>query len=541
MKALLLLLQTPPGSVEGDEAIFSEGILSSLDDILVSNVNQMADGIVEKDDDDLYLVGLEDKFMWECPETLPERLLQTAPAKRKMPPVEGLSRRGRGENSLAETTQNTYSRGLGQSTTPTGPTRRDTFRQRKPNTSRAPSLHVDDYIAKERSADGVTNSNVIVAQRVGSAGGRAPSVHVDEFMARERERQKRIVTVVGEATAQVKNEAPASDTQKEKPDKSKQLKTDLDDDLHGIDIVFDEEESEADDKLPFPHLDDNLQQPAPVIVEQSSPHSIVEETESDVNESGQFSHMGTPLASNADENTPSEFSSRMSISRPEVPLTQEPSVSSDKKFFEQSDDSKNVITIKTSSGFDSGAAANSPSFSASLYNNALGPSMPNDSRMSQNFYPKNSLQHAANVPVGAGSRGLYEQKVMPNQPPLPPMPPPQAISPIISLASDSIPSQSSPFVNSLQEAQLPIPAGFQVREDGSFCSRFLLQAVYSAFKFCNLCNHLNLSSCRFRQIIYRRLVAVLHLYHLPFRVDLLGLHFLQRHLHFRLALIIYNH
>lgn len=476
MKALLLLLEKPIGSVKVDDILFDEGIHLSLNDAPPSsNINHMEDGYIEKADNHLYLVGLEDKFLWECPETLPDRLSQaTLPSKRKMPPVEGLSRRARGENSLAETTaQNTFSRGLGPSTTPAGPTRRDTFRQRKPNTSRAPSLHVDDYIAKERSVDGVNNSNVIVAQRVGSAGGRAPSVHVDEFMARERERQKRVLTVVGEAAAQVKSVAPISDTQKENVDKSKQLKTDLDDDLQGIDIVFDDEESEPDDKLPFPQLDDNLQQPAPVMVDQSSPHSIVEETESDVNENNQFSRLGNPLASNVDDNTQSEFSSRMSVSRPEVPLTREPSVSSDKKFFEQSDDSKNVITVKTSGKFDSGAAVNSPGFSASPYNNAPVSSIPVDSRMTpHNYYPKNSPQHAGNVPGAAGSRGYYDQKVMLNQPPLPPMPPPQAIPPVISQASDSLPTQSSPFVNSTAEAQLPVPAAFQVRENDNPFSLF---------------------------------------------------------------------
>ncbi|KAK2655362.1 hypothetical protein Ddye_008414 [Dipteronia dyeriana] len=469
VKALLLLLERPTGSVKVDDIIFDEGILLSLNDFpLSSNIHHMEDGDAEKADDHLYLVGHEDKFLWECPETLPERLSQgTLPSKRKMPPVEGLSRRTRGENSLAETpSQNTFSRGLGPSTTPSGPTRRDTFRQRKPNTSRAPSLHVDDYIAKERSIDGVSNSNVIVAQRVGSAGGRAPSVHVDEFMARERERQKRVVTVVGEAVAQVKSVAPTSDTQNEKVDKSKQLKTDLDDDLQGIDIVFDDEESEPDDNLPFPQLDDNLQQPAPVMVEQSSPHSIVEETESDVNENSQFSRLGPPLASKADENTQSEFFSRMSVSRPEVQLTREPSVSSDQKYFDQSDDSKNVITVKTSGAFDSGAAANNSGLSASPYNNAPMSSMPVDSRMTQhNYYPKNSPQHAGNFPVAAGSRGLYDQKVILNQPPLPPMPPPQTISPVISQASDSIPSQSSPYVKTIAESQLSIPAAFQVQAD----------------------------------------------------------------------------
>lgn len=541
MKALLLLLQNPAGSVKADDVIFTEGMLSSPNDGLFPlNMHQMADDGTENPYDNLYLVGLEDKFSWDCPETLPERLSQTTlPAKRKMPPVEGLSRRARGENSPAETTQNTFSRGVGPSTTSSGPTRRDTFRQRKPNTSRAPSLHVDDYIAKERGSDGVTNSNVIVAQRVGSAGGRAPSVHVDEFMARERERQKRIVTVVGEAAAQVKIAAPASDTQKEKVDKSKQLKPVLDDDLHGIDIVFDDEESEPDDKLPFPQLDDNLQQPASVIVEQNSPRSIVEETESDVNENSQFSHMGTPLASNADENTQSEFSSRMSVSRPELPLTREPSVSSDKKYFDQPDDSKNVITIKTSTSFDSGTAANSSGFPASLYNSAPLTSMPLDSRInSQNFYRKNSPQHAGNIPVGTGSRGIYDQKVMLNQPPLPPMPPPQSVSPVVSQASDSIPSQSSPFVNSMPESQLPVPTAFQVRDPST--PQFACNLLF-CFCVCILCNFSIFLFCRFSQSIYQDLVAVLHLYQLPILVDLLGLHFHQHHLHFHLALTICHH
>lgn len=464
---LLLLLEKPNGSVKMDDILSDEIIPLSCKDVPPSsNINCM--------EDHLFLAGLEDKFLWECPETLPDRMSQaTISSKRKLPPVEGVSRRARGEIPLAETTaQNTYSRGLGPSAAPSAPTRRDTFRQRKPNTSRAPSLHVDDYIAKERSVDGVNNSNVIVAQRVGSAGGRAPSVHVDEFMARERERQKRVTTVVGEAVVQVKNVAPISDTQKENAAKSKQMKTDLDDDLQEIDIVFDDEESEPDDKLPFLQPDDSLQQPAPVMVEQSSPHSIVEETESDVNENSQFSRLATPLASNADENTPSEFSSRMSVSRPEVPLTREPSVSSDKKFFEQSDDSKNVITVKTSGTFESGAAANSPGFSPSPYNNVSVPSIPVDSRMAHNYYAKNSPQHAGNV---AGSRGYYDQKVMMNQPPLPPMPPPHTISPVMSQASDSVPTQSSPFIHSIAEAQLPVPAGFQVSDKPFCCAELLLQ------------------------------------------------------------------
>ncbi|CAL1370671.1 unnamed protein product [Linum trigynum] len=255
-----------------------------------------------------------DNFLWECPEIMPDRLSQNLPAKRKLSSVDSSGKRVKGESSVAEITgQNSFGRGMGPTTASTGPIRRDSFRQRKPNTSRPPSMHVDDYVARERSVDGVgNNSNVIAVQRLGSGGGRPPSIHVDEFMARERERQNPMAAgVVGEpSSSQVKLAAAVvnNDVDKEKANKSKQLKTDIDDDLHGIDIVFDAEESETDDKLLFPQPDDNLQQPAPVVMlEQSSPQSIVEETQRD-----------TPLASsNADE----KFSSRMSAAtRPEMPL-----------------------------------------------------------------------------------------------------------------------------------------------------------------------------------------------------------------------------
>lgn len=450
-KSLLLLLQKPTVSVTIDDIMSSGGIqsLPSNELLVHSRINQMADGTAEKFDGYLYLGGLGDKFLWECPETLPDRLSQNPSMKRKLSSLDGSGKRVKGETSVAEATgQNAFSRGMGSSTAPSGPTRRDTFRQRKPNTSRPPSMHVDDYVARERSVDGVSNSNVIAIQRVGSTSGRPPSIHVDEFMARQRERQNPMVAVVGEPSALVKSATPANDVDKEKDNKSKQLKTVLDDDLQGIDIVFDGEESESDDKLPFPQPDDNLEQLATAIVDQSSPHSIVEETESDVNENNQYSHSRPPLASHVDENTQSEFSSRMSVSRPEMLLTREPSVSSDKKFFEQHDDAKN--TIKTSSGFDSISAASTSGFPLQI---------PVDSRMPpQNFYMKNSLQHSS------GSRGFYDSKIPLNQPPLPPMPPP-AMSSMIPQNHDPGPTQSSPYVNSGTEVQPPLPAAFQVQSD----------------------------------------------------------------------------
>ncbi|CAN0847560.1 Protein virilizer homolog [Linum grandiflorum] len=423
--SLLLLLQKPTGSVTLDEIGFSKDVLLSNDILASSTVNTEGLSGVETNDDYVQLGGLADKFLWECPETMPDRLSQNLPAKRKLSTVDSSGKRVKGENSVVEITgQNTISRGMGPSSASTGPMRRDTFRQRKPNTSRPPSMHVDDYVARERSVDGVGSSSVIAVQRIGSGGGRPPSIHVDEFMARERERQNPMAAVVGESS-QVKSTTAVNDVDKEKTNKSKQLKTDMDDDLHGIDIVFDAEESETDDKSLFPQPDDNLQQPSPVMLGQSSPQSIVEETGSDANPSHQFPRAGTPVASNADENAQSEFSSRMSAAaRPEMTLTREPSVTSDKKFYDQSDGLKNGFPSKTSVGVDS------------AYNSGPGSSMhvQLDSRNTPpNVYMKNSPHNAT------GSRGGYDHRIPLHQPPLPPMPPPSTVSPGIHQS----PSRSS--------------------------------------------------------------------------------------------------
>ncbi|XP_004305581.1 PREDICTED: uncharacterized protein LOC101301607 [Fragaria vesca subsp. vesca] len=456
-KLLMLLLQKPSSLLKMDDIFVSDSVPVPPNVALSSKIHLISDGGAEMTGDYLYQGALGDKFQWECPETLPDRLSQSnLSGKRKMSSLDGPNRRARGESSVAEiTTQNAFARGLASTTASSGPTRRDTFRQRKPNTSRPPSMHVDDYVARERNDGG---SNVIAVQRVGSSGGRPPSMHVDEYMARERERRNPLSTVVGDATIQVKSATPVNDSPMEKLNKPKQLKADLDDDLQ-IDIQFDGEECEPDDKLPFPQPDDILQLPAPVVAEQSSPHSIVEETESDVH--------STPLTSNMDDNTQSEFSSRMSVSRPEMPLTREPSVSSDKKYFEHSDESKNPTFVKASSGFESTAAGNSPRFPVFGYNNSSGPSaqLPVDSRMNpQNFFPKNSSQHVGNVPMATGSPGFYDPRFLSNQPPLPPMPPPSTVAALMSQTSDTVPSQSSPFVNSMNEGQQPSTT-YQIRSD----------------------------------------------------------------------------
>ncbi|KAK3028735.1 hypothetical protein RJ639_037758, partial [Escallonia herrerae] len=461
---LLLLLQNPSKSDKAEDILSTVISLSATDVQGSSKMHKIADGSTVRVED-YNSTGFGDKFQWECPENMRDKFSETAiPSKRKMPSLEGANRRPRGDNLPAENmAQSAFSRGSGPATAPSGPTRRDTFRQRKPNTSRPPSMHVDDYVARERNVDGTSSSNVIALPRVGSTSGRPPSIHVDEFMARQRERQNPVNMAVSDAVAQVKTPPPENDGT-EKFSEAKQSKQDLDDELQGIDIVFDGEESESDDKLPFPQPDDNLQQPASVIVEQSSPRSIVEETESDVNESSQFSHMGTPLASHYEENSQNEFSSRILASRPEMPLTREASISSDRKYSKQSENLKKV-PVKTSSGFDSTATASSSGYSPSFYNQHSEPSprLPAEYRTrSPNLYPKNSPQHSGRENLAVGSQGFYDQKFHFNQPPLPPMPPPPTISPVLSQPADPVPSQSSPFVNSTADGQPSLPPGFHV-------------------------------------------------------------------------------
>ncbi|XP_027174907.1 protein virilizer homolog [Coffea eugenioides] len=456
--SLLLMLQKPTHAVKVDDIKASILPSSSIAASVSTRIHRIADSGAERIEDyDLGEFG--DKFLWECPENLRDRLTQTGLSmKRKISSLDGPNRRVRADNASTETiAQSSFSRGSVPPAT-SGPTRRDTFRQRKPNTSRPPSMHVDDYVARERNADGNNNPNVIAIPRIGSSSGRPPSIHVDEFMARQRDRQHPVGMAVSDATAQVKRTAPENNKDAEKSNKSRQLKPDLDDDLQGIDIVFDAEESEPDEKLPFPQADDNLPLPAPVVAEQSSPHSIVEETESD-------SNLNAQLASNMDENTNSEFSSMMTVSRPEGSLAREPSISSDKKFPDKSDDSKSFIN-KISSGFDSAVLASSSELSSSTYANVnkVSGQLSTDSRMTNNLYSKVGLQHGG-LPSAIGSQGFYDKKFHLNQPPLPPYPPPPTISPSPSQNTDAVGSQSSPFVHSVADVQPPLPPGFHVQAE----------------------------------------------------------------------------
>ncbi|XP_076952954.1 protein virilizer homolog [Bidens hawaiensis] len=388
--SLLLLLQTPDDSAKDNDAI--AGVFKSMpsESQRPSKIQKISNFSVDRADL-LSLHSYGDKFMWECPENMRDPFSQNGQSlRRKLTPLEGANRRPRVDNPLGENpSQSAFSRGSTPFTAPSGLTRRDTFRLRKPNTSRPPSMHVDDYVARERN-DGTTSSNVIAVPRIGSSSGRPPSIHVDEFMARERERHNPAGLA---GSPQMKNAPPGNDLDAEKTNKSKNLKPDLDDDLQGLKIVFGGEDSGSDDGLPFPQPDDNLQQQPAGIDDQNSPHSIVEETESDT-------RLGTPLKSSFDDsnnnnNNQSDFSSRVSVSRPEMSLTREPSISSEKKFFDLSDDGRNG-TPDRPLGFPS----------------------------SGNMNPKSSSQ------TSYGPAGGYEQKFPMAQPPLPPMPPPHTIAPV---------------------------------------------------------------------------------------------------------------
>ncbi|GAB2286472.1 hypothetical protein Dimus_020871 [Dionaea muscipula] len=452
-KSLSFLLQNPIELVKVDD-IVSRGVpLFTSGAPLSSRILLVSDGSYQKVEHDWILGELGDKFLWECPENLRNRLPQSGTqGKRKMLSSEGGSRHGR--ESLSNDAQNIPVRGQGQSVFPSGPTRRDSFRQRKPNTSRPPSMHVDDYVARERNADSTTNSNVIAVPRIGSGSGRPPSIHVDEFMARQRERQNVIPTVVGESTSQGKSIPSGNEVVLEKSNHPRPLKVDLDDDLQEIDIVFDGEEFEPDDKLPFPQPDDNAQLAAAPTIEQSPQQSIVEETGGDT-------RSVTTEMSEVNRSAQNEHSSRISVSRHEKSLNREPSVSSEKKMFEQPDE-----TRRSGGSFDSGAAT-SAGFSASAYHTAspLRVQLAAEAKMpSPHLYSHNNVHLLGNPQVGP-SQSQLDQKVLPRQPPLPPTPPPSTISLVRSQVPDPVQALSTPFVYSTMDLQPSFPPNYHVQPD----------------------------------------------------------------------------
>ncbi|KAL9258898.1 virilizer-like protein [Drosera capensis] len=458
-KSLSFLLQNPIELVKVDDKIsrgvplFTSGPRHSSQLLLVSDVSSA------KAENEWILGELGDKFQWECPENLRTRLSQTATqGKRKMSSSDGGSRHGR--ENLSHDAQSILSKGQAVSVATSGSNRRD-FR-RKPNTSRPPSTHVDDYVARERNVDSSTNSNVIAVPRLGSGSGRAPSIHVDEFMARQRERHSSVPVVVGEPASQGKGIPSMNENLTEKSYQSKKLKVDLDD-LEDINIVFDGEEFEPDDKLPFPQPDANAQPAATVMVsEQQSPQrSVVEETEGDTKSV-------TAVMFDINRNAQNDHSSRVSASHTEKSLAREPSITSDKKVFERPDE-----TCKSAGSYASGAATVAGG-SASAYFNAspLRVQSPADNKMqqSQHYYPPGSVHRMTNLQPG--SQISLDQNILPSQPPLPPTPLLPTVSPVRSQVPDPVHASPSLFGHQVKDLQPLFHPMNHIRETGSFSFLF---------------------------------------------------------------------
>lgn len=371
------------------------------------------------------------RLVWELPDSSLDRQLTSGQsARRKLALGESASRRAR-DNQLPEPTGQ-FLRGLNTTNASSGHTRRDTFRQRKPNTSRPPSMHVDDYVARERNIDGASSaSNIVNSTPRGTLSGRPPSIHVDEFMARQRERQNPVPAPTGDAP-QVKSQTTSlDDSFRTKPENVHQSKTDLDDDQE-IEIVFDEE-SGSDDKLPFPQPDDILRSP-PVITGENSPVPVVEETESQENERIPFSQRATSLPKD-DESPGIEISSQTAmVSEANTCLERKYTVSSPGKssFRDHAEESSYASPISVSGR--SSAQATRQQLSRR-----------HEKRSPHNF-SENSLS--------SGSHG-HEHRHSNNYPPLPPMPPP--ISSVPMQNPDSV-RQPSSF--STGDRPTPNPSGY---------------------------------------------------------------------------------
>ena len=396
------------------------------------------------------------RLVWELPDSsLDKQITPGQSARRKLALGESASRRVR-DNQLPEPTGQ-FSRGLNTTNASSGHTRRDTFRQRKPNTSRPPSMHVDDYVARERNIDGASSaSNIVNSTPRGTLSGRPPSIHVDEFMARQRERQNPVPAPTGDAP-QAKSQTSLDDSLRTKPENLRQPKTDLDDDQE-IEIVFDEE-SGSDDKLPFPQPDDSLQSP-PVIIGENSPGPVIE-TENQENERIPFSQRATSLPKD-DESPGIDISSQTAmLSEANNSLELKYSVSSPGK----------------NSFRDHAEESNYPSIGVSGRSSVQA-----DHQQLSRRHEKRSPQKFSETSLSSGSHG-HEHRHSNNHPPLPPMPPP--ISSVPMQNTDSVNRQSSSF--SARDRPTPSPSGYPTQSfDSSMPSAFTgLQVIEHRKALCS--------------------------------------------------------
>ncbi|EEC75565.1 hypothetical protein OsI_12238 [Oryza sativa Indica Group] len=376
------------------------------------------------------------RMVWELPDcSIDKQLIPSQSARRKLALGDSASRRVRDNQTHEPSGQ--FSRGLNTPSASIGHTRRDTFRQRKPNTSRPPSMHVDDYVARERNIEGASSaSNIVSSTPRGALSGRPPSIHVDEFMARQRERQNPVLAPSGDAT-QVRSKSTLDDNVSTKPEKPRQPKADLDDDQE-INIIFDEE-SGSDDKLPFPQPDDSLQSP-PVIIGENSPGPVVDETENQQNGINLFS--GT-VVSESDEACETVISSQTAIRQESnIPSERKFSVSSPEKvmFPDHADESPFISPttgLKVIPGYSTHAAQ------ATLR------------QLPPNMHRKRSPHKLAESSVSSGSHG-HDHTLYNSQPPLPPMPPPVSSTSLQN--PDSIQRQPSSYI--ARDGPPPFPPSY---------------------------------------------------------------------------------
>lgn len=435
--------------------------MSRSDELPLSNIWMLNE--VVKDISNEFSTGeFAEKFMWDCADSsLDRQLTPPLSSRRKLALADGPNKRARESLGPEAVGSSVLSRGLSIASASSAPTRRDTFRHRKPNTSRPPSMHVDDYVARERNIDSASNGpNTGSSVRGISTSGRPPSIHVDEFMARQKERQNPMNTAVGDSS-QFKNFMHANSSYSGKPDKPQPMKTDLDDDLQEINIVFDEE-SESDEQLPFPQPDESLC--PPVVIGESSPSLVAAEIEGDADETTRLSPLEAP-SSTRDGNLRAGNPLGKLTSMSEVPASQEVNASSENftgmagenSSCEQSEESKYVSPndgsrvsihhpLSKTMGFSPHTQSLSPVASSVL------------PLSSSTLHQSNSPQRVADGSISSGSHD--KSRVLMNQPPLPPMPPPAAVS---AHVVEPVGSHTLPFSNSARDVQPPIPSGYPPR------------------------------------------------------------------------------
>lgn len=432
--------------------------------------------------DDSYFVGaLADKFMWECPDSSPDRPALPMPSlKRKSASVDGSNRRQRGDGigsgaGAEATATSLFVRTGGSTVSTSGPTRRDTFRQRKPNTSRPPSMHVDDYVARERNNDGMSSSSNVTVQRGGSTGGRPPSIHVDEFMARQRERQQPVASAGGDSQKPVQTLPPETESSVDKNTKSRDMKSHLEDDLQEINIELDVV-SESEDMLQFPQSDDFLPSAPANLPEENSPDSLVDDAELNSGSSPHFIQASKETMDTVEGVNSVGPVSKDPVRQPEGGILRHGSLTPDKGKGKQSATGEtpfprdqfdnrlpNTMPI-TSNIYETPVTSKPPEMTMQYYDQRSISGVMQAGEQGSMPFPV--LHHRSTQPQPGPSSMLtvgqthFEQKGHSHAPPLPPLPPPPTVpSGLTPQMVEASPGHASSYIHSTRDVQPPLPSG----------------------------------------------------------------------------------